>query len=79
MGEAMVNLPVKLEVPDEPTRRALLRTLDVVRQLIEDGQPIYQFDTTEFGNDGARVDLAHFAFRPDDFSTRWEEVVRKLG
>ena len=75
----MVNLPVKLEVPDERTKRALLRTLDVVRQLIEDGEPVYQFDTTEFGNDGARVDLAHFAFRPDDFSARWEEAVRKLG
>ena len=74
----MVNLPVKLEVPDERTRRALLRTLDVVRKLVEDGEPVYQFDTTEFGNDGARVDLTHFAFLPEAFSERWEEVMRTL-
>ena len=75
----MVNLPVKLEVPDERSKRALLRTLDVVRKLIEDGEPVYQFDTTESGPDGRRVDLAHFAFRPEAFSERWEELVRKLN
>ena len=68
----MVNLPVKLAVPDERVRRSLLRTLDVIRSLVEDGEAAYGYDTTEFGADGERVDFAHFAFRPEAFSARWK-------
>ena len=70
----MVNLPVKLAVPDEHVRRSILRTLDVLRALVEDGEAVYQFDTTEQSAEGERVDLAHFAFRPGDFRERWQSV-----
>ena len=56
----MVNLPVRLGVPDETVRRSILRTLDVIRLLVEEGEAVYQFDTTEQGSDGGQVDLAHF-------------------
>jgi hypothetical protein len=66
----MINLPIRLRPADEASKRWLLTQLDVLREMIDAGEPVAMYSTTETGADGP-VDIAHVAYRRAEYERRW--------
>jgi hypothetical protein len=63
----VVNLPISVEPLAEGRREWLFHKLDLIREMIEAGCPVYYYDSSERGTQGERLVDTHLVIRDEDW------------
>ena len=67
-----MNVPMSWEPLEEPAKVRLLMQLDVLRLMVDDGEPVHIYDTMEVIG-GRRVNASHVAYDGEAYEKRWRE------